>query len=396
MQNNLSVYIHFPFCKSKCPYCDFNSRSESFDEDELEKAYIRELNYFYNKTRDRKISTIFFGGGTPSLMSSKTIENIISHVVKLWGIIENKVTKDIEISIEANPTSVEMQKIKDFKSAGINRLSLGIQSLVEKDLKILGRKHSVCEAKKAIEIAQKNFGKNYSIDLIYTRPNQKISDWIIELEEAIKLSPYHVSLYQLTLEEGTKFHSMYEEGKLNLPNDDVSTEFYKETNRFMQANNFPQYEISNYAKPGSECQHNLNYWQSGEYIGIGAGAHSRVCIGNIINNNYKVRTAIEMEKNPKDWIKLVNERDIGFSEVEMLKKSEFLEEFLLMGLRLNKGIGNYEFSNYITEDLFRIINKNKLQKCIKNGLISIDKKNSSIKATRKGFLLLNTTLQKLL
>jgi oxygen-independent coproporphyrinogen-3 oxidase len=395
MQNsNISIYIHFPFCKSKCPYCDFNSRPENFNEDELKKAYLVELDYFYKKTKDRKVNTIFFGGGTPSLMSPSLMESIIKQIEKLWGFSDD--LDKIEVSMEANPTSVETQKIKDFRSIGVNRLSIGVQSLINDDLKKLGRQHNVDEAKKAIEIAQKNFSEHYSIDLIYTRPNQKISDWFVELEEAIKISPYHISLYQLTLEEGTKFYSMHEAGELIMHDEDLSAEFYEETNKFMRENNFPLYEVSNYAKQGFECLHNLNYWQGGEYIGIGAGAHSRVCIGNIINDNYKFRTAIEMEKDPKDWMKLVNERGIGFSEATMLEKEEFIEEFLLMGLRLNRGVGNKELSRYISQDLFQLIDKNKLQKCIKNGLIEIDETNSNIKATKKGFLLLNTTLQELL
>lgn len=216
---NISLYTHFPFCKSKCPYCDFNSRPQSFDEPKLLTAYLRELSYFHKKTQGRVLATIYFGGGTPSLASPKFIGTIIAEARKLWGL-----TDDCEVSMEANPTSVESAKLKAFKDAGINRISLGIQSLIDSDLHVLGRQHTAKEAREAIAIAHKVFGKRYSIDLIYTRPNQKISDWKRELAEAIKLSPYHISLYQLTIEGGTKFGAMYDAGKLAIPDNDTSAE----------------------------------------------------------------------------------------------------------------------------------------------------------------------------
>jgi oxygen-independent coproporphyrinogen-3 oxidase len=334
---------------------------------------------------------IFFGGGTPSLASPKFISTIIAEARKLWGL-----TKDCEISMEANPTSVEAKKLEAFKKAGINRISLGIQSLIDADLKKLGRQHTAKEAREAIKIAKKVFGKHYSIDLIYTRPNQKISDWKKELAEAIKLSPYHMSLYQLTIEGGTKFGSMYDVGNLEMPDDDTSADFYEITNEIMEKAGMPAYEVSNYAKPGYECKHNLNYWKSGEYIGIGAGAHSRICTGIAQTDKYKPRLAIEMEKNPKEWMKYVNERGVGFCEAEILTKQEFIEEFLLMGLRLRDGVGNKEFNKYIDENLLEKIDKKKLKKCIKNALIEIDEKSSNIKTTEKGVLVLNSILKELL
>ncbi|MFW9951595.1 MAG: radical SAM family heme chaperone HemW, partial [Candidatus Thorarchaeota archaeon] len=222
MSQKLAIYIHWPFCKSKCPYCDFNSYAvKDFDDNKFKDTYIQELHYFKSKARDRIISSIFFGGGTPSLMRASTIEEIIYEIEKLWHI-----PKNTEISMEANPTSVEIEKFRDFYKAGINRMSLGIQSLYDEDLKFLGRKHNALEAKEAIKTAAKVFGNRYSIDLIYARPKQTLHNWQLELEEAINLSPYHISLYQLTVEQGTRFYQQEKDRIFIIPNGKLSADFY--------------------------------------------------------------------------------------------------------------------------------------------------------------------------
>ncbi len=349
--SDLSIYIHYPFCLSKCPYCDFNSyKLSSLDEENFLRAYLGELDYYGRFFKDRKIKTIFFGGGTPSLISINFLENIFKKINDIWNIDNN-----IEISMEANPTTFEINKFKEFKNLGINRLSIGVQSFNDEILKFFGRIHSVEEAKKAIDIASKVFFDKYSIDLIYARPNQKLNDWLKELEEAIRFSPFHISLYQLIVEEGTKFF----EDKIEELEENKAAEMYKTTNEFLESNDIFLYEVSNYAKKGYECKHNLNYWNSGEWVGIGAGAHGRLCFNNDFINGYKLRTDIENIKNPIKWQKQVLEKGYGFEIKENLTKDEFIEEILLMGLRMRNGISINNVKKYLKiDDLREILNKN--------------------------------------
>ena len=343
---NLSIYIHYPFCLSKCPYCDFNSycKPKNLNTEEFLQAYLLEIENYYKLTSKHKIKTIFFGGGTPSLMNIDFLDKIMKKIDSCWGINEK-----IEISMEANPTTVEANKFKDFKNAGINRLSIGIQSLKDEELKFFGRIHSRSEALKAIDIAQNLFDKHYSIDLIYARPKQKINDWLQELEEAAKLSPYHISLYQLIVEEGTIFFTKnikpLEEGR--------AAKMYKITNDFLQDHKIYMYEVSNYARKGFECKHNLNYWNSGEWIGIGAGAHGRLC-GEFVEN-YKKRYAIQNFNDVKTWQDSVFKKGFGYEERLLLTKDEFIEEIFLMGLRLKKGLNLSKIKKYLKIDSFRDI-----------------------------------------
>ena len=252
--NEISIYIHYPFCKSKCPYCDFNSYCNiKIDEDSLIQAYKNEINFYKKYIVNRDIKTIYFGGGTPSLMSEKLLSSILGEISKIGNI-----TDDCEITSEANPNSANFEKLNNFKKIGINRLSLGVQSLYDEDLKFLGRIHNRADAIQSIKDAQKIFKDRYTIDLIYTRPNQKIANWLEELKEAIKLSPYHISLYQLIIEKGTPFYKR----KMQLPDDDLSVEFYNKTYDFLESCGINFYEISNYAKSGYESKHNLVYWKN--------------------------------------------------------------------------------------------------------------------------------------
>lgn len=382
---DLSIYIHYPFCLSKCPYCDFNSyKLTAINQVDFLNAYLLEIENYYNLLKNREIKTIFFGGGTPSIMSIDFASKIINKINDLWGI------GNIEISMEANPTTVEIGKFCDFNKIGINRLSIGIQSLNDDWLKFFGRMHNKAEAIKAIEIAQKIFEKRYSIDLIYARPKQKINDWLNELEEAVKLSPYHISLYQLIIEEGTKF---FEIGIKTL-GDKKASEMYNITNDFLENKNINIYEVSNYAKSGFECRHNLNYWDNGEWIGVGAGAHGRVCFGDDFVDGYKIRTSVENYKSPQKWIDSVLQTGFGCEIKEDLTKEEFIEEVLLMGLRLRGGIKLENVKKYLIVDSVKDIVSDSYNGLVKDDLVVVN--NGALKVNVKYFNVLDSIIEKLM
>ena len=376
---SISIYIHYPFCKSKCPYCDFNSYCNlNIEEEELIKAYLNEIEYYKDIIKDKVIDTIYFGGGTPSLMSEKLLSNIMNKINSLY-----KINKSCEISLESNPNSINYEKLKSFKDIGINRLSIGVQSLIDEDLKFLGRIHNKDEAIKAINNAQKIFNDRYSIDLIYGRPNQNLKEWKDELNEAIQLSPFHISLYQLIIEKGTPFYR----NKVQTPNEDIATKLYEETHNILEKNNIFQYEISNYAKNGYECKHNLVYWNNGEWIGIGAGAHGR------ININQK-RYGIQNLKKPLNWLDKTLKNKNGISIKKLLSKQEIIEEYLIMGLRIKDGIKIKNLQKNIDcNNFYDILDKNNIEFLAKLNLINANDKN--IKLTKKGFLLLNSVIEKL-
>lgn len=378
--NELSIYIHYPFCKSKCPYCDFNSYCNiKIDEEDLIKGYTNEINYYKKYIANKTIKTIYFGGGTPSLMGEKLLSSIIQTISNIANI-----SNDCEITAEANPNSASFEKLNNFKKIGINRLSIGVQSLYDKDLKFLGRIHNRNDALKTINDAQKIFKDKYTIDLIYTRPDQKISDWEKELKETIKLSPYHLSLYQLIIEPGTKFYT----NKIKLPNDDLSIEFYNMTYDFLEDNGIKFYEISNYAKNGYESKHNLVYWTNGNWLGIGAGAHSRLDINNS-------RYAIQNVKNPNKWLQKCLAQKNGKSLKSKLSNNEIIEEFVLMGLRIRNGIELKNLQKNIKCDsLYDILNRKNIDILANNGLL-INSPNN-IRITKNGIMLLNSIIEKIL
>lgn len=377
---NISLYIHYPFCVSKCPYCDFNSYCNiHLSEDKLLDAYLKELEYYKKYFQNKQLSTIYFGGGTPSLMSTNLLNKIFNKITKITNISNN-----CEITLEANPNSINLDKMNDFKNIGINRLSIGIQSLYDTELKKLGRIHNRQEGIEAIENAQKVFKDKYSIDLIYTRPEQKLEDWKKELEEAVSLSPYHISLYQLIIEKGTQFYK----NEVKLPEENMSIDFYNFTRDFLNNKGLNFYEISNYAKKGYESKHNLVYWQNGEWIGIGAGAHSRA------NYNNK-RYAIQNIKNPIKWYEKCINKNNGISIRSILSQEEIIEEFVLMGLRIKDGIDLKNLQKNIDcNSFYDILNSNNIQLLAKNNLLTHTKNN--IKLTKKGFLLLNSIIDKVL
>jgi len=378
----LSIYIHYPFCKSKCPYCDFNSHvRESVDYENFLKAYERELEFFASKLSTRKVNTIFFGGGTPSLMPIFLVEGILKKISELF-----EVDQDCEISLEANPTSSESSKFKALRDIGINRLSMGIQALNDEDLKFLGREHSAKEAMETIEIAAKIFD-NFSFDLIYARPKQSLEAWKDELERAISIGTKHLSLYQLTIEKGTKFFSQFARKEFVMPDENLSAEFYEMTNQITSDAGFALYEISNYAKKNYECKHNMVYWQGGDYLGIGAGAHSRIYLDGEVK-----RSAITMLHEPMAWLKKAQEEGAAIQKIEKISAKELIEELTLMGLRLPAGIDDKIFQTHFKKNISEIFDLKKLQSLANQGLINITDESINIPESKR--LITNSIIEK--
>jgi putative oxygen-independent coproporphyrinogen III oxidase len=321
------VYIHWPFCLSKCPYCDFNShvRHAAIDEPRFVHALASEIATTAARVPDRTVSTIFFGGGTPSLMQPASVAAVLDAVAKHWTI-----AADPEITLEANPTSVEATRLRDYRAAGVNRVSLGVQALDDAALKALGRTHTAHEALAAVAVARSAFERT-SFDLIYARPGQTPDAWRAELERALSEASEHLSLYQLTIEPDTPFATLYACGKLAIPDDELARNLYDTTQEACAHAGLPAYEISNHARPGAECRHNLVYWRYGEYAGIGPGAHGRL----IVNRK---RHATATEKRPETWLMRVEATGHGVIMDETLTRDQAADEFLLMGLRLAEGI----------------------------------------------------------
>ena len=321
------VYVHWPFCLSKCPYCDFNShvRHGAIDEHRFARAFAREIKTTAARAGGREVSSIFLGGGTPSLMRPETVGAVLDAIAKHW-----RVADDVEVTLEANPTSVEAARFAGYRSAGVNRVSLGVQALDDASLKQLGRLHTAREALDAVAIARKAFAR-YSFDLIYARPDQTPHAWASELELAIKEAAEHLSLYQLTIEEGTPFFGLHAAGKLKTPDELLARALYDVTQEVCGRHGLPAYEISNHARKGAQCRHNLVYWRGDEYAGIGPGAHGRLDINGR-------RRAIATEKRPEAWLMRVEANGHGIVTDDVLSRVERADEFLLMGLRLAEGI----------------------------------------------------------
>lgn len=368
---NIGIYVHWPYCLSKCPYCDFNSHVSKEKIDQLNYLSLikKELDSYSEIIGNKTISSVFFGGGTPSLMEPKIIDNLLDHISKKY-----KTDQALEITLEANPTSVEQNKFIAYSSSGINRVSIGVQSLNDVDLKRLGRNHTAKEAIKAIDIAFNSFN-SVSIDLIYCRPGQKEEDWERELHEALSLSTQHLSLYQLTIEPNTRYEILFKAGKLKLPDENTSARLYQMTEDICEKYNLYKYEISNFAKNGHQCLHNLNYWHSGEWIGIGPGAHSRII------KNMK-RTSIINEYDPKKWSNLIIKNGNSTIEEEILTNEQNSDEYLLMSLRTTQGMKIKKYNS-----LGGKLDKVKVDQFINDGFLEKNNFGENINITRKGSML---------
>lgn len=372
------LYIHWPFCQAKCPYCDFNSHvSASIDQKRWADAYVAELERYRGPTGDRILGSVFFGGGTPSLMDPETVHRILDKVREIW-----RTTNNPEITLEANPTSVEAGRFVGYRDAGVNRVSMGIQALNNHDLRKLGRLHSVEEALSAFDIARNAFDR-VSFDLIYARQDQTLEGWTNELELALGLAVDHLSMYQLTIEDGTAFGDRYAAGKLRgLPDDDRAADMYDLTQEICDKFGFPAYEVSNHAKPDAESIHNKIYWQYGDYIGIGPGAH-----GRLTQNGH--RFATESHRNPNMWLNLVETQGSGQTNFDQLSPDDELTEFLLMGMRLSEGVDIDRLNNLGGGEVL-----SKADDLLDRRLLSIE--NNRLRVTPTGRPILNAVLRALL
>ncbi len=372
------LYIHWPFCQAKCPYCDFNSHvSQKIDQKRWLRAYLSELDRVAEQTQGRVLQTVFFGGGTPSLMDPETVAAILERVRRLWP-----AANDLETTLEANPGSVEAGRFRAYRDGGVNRISMGIQALNDRDLKRLGRIHTVDEAKAAFEIARNTF-ERVSFDLIYARQEQTLDEWTAELREALSMAIDHLSLYQLTVEQGTAFGDRYNRGKLRgLPEEDLAADMYEMTQEICADYGFDAYEVSNFARTGSESRHNQIYWRYGDYAGIGPGAHARLTLDG-------QKYAIETWKMPGKWLEAA-EAGNGESLSEAIDRSGQATEFLLMGSRLSEGIDLLRYEELAGEPLAT----GKLDAMRELGMIVFE--NQKLKATPQGRLVLDSVLTELL
>jgi putative oxygen-independent coproporphyrinogen III oxidase len=370
------VYVHWPFCLSKCPYCDFNShvRHSGIDEARFVRAFGAEIATFAARAPGRTVATIFFGGGTPSLMQPATVGAILDAIAARWT-----VAPDVEVTLEANPTSVEAERFRGYRAAGVNRVSLGVQALDDAALAQLGRLHTAAEALAAVKLARTVF-ERYSFDLIYARTNQTPQAWAGELEHAIDEAAEHLSLYQLTIEPDTPFATLHAAGKLVIPDDDAARTLYDVTQEICAARGLPAYEVSNHARQGAQCRHNLIYWRGHEYAGIGPGAHARLDIDGR-------RHALATERRPEGWLERVETLGHGLVTDEALTREERADEFLLMGLRLAEGIDPERYAGIAA----RPLDQKRVSFLIEEGMVEI-MPNGHLCVTRSGFPVLDAVV----
>ena len=376
--SGFGIYIHWPFCLSKCPYCDFNSHQVGqVDQIRWRDALLTELAHYAPQASGREVTSVFFGGGTPSLMDPASVQAVLEAICEYWPI-----ARGIEITLEANPSTVEASRFEDFRRAGINRLSMGIQALNDPALKFLGRHHSVAEALSALEIARSTFDR-ISFDLIYARPDQSLQDWAQELTRALDFCADHLSVYQLTIEDGTAFAPRYKAGEFLLPDEPILADMFDLTQDILNNAGLPAYEVSNHARPGAECHHNLTYWLGGDYLGIGPGAHGRLWT-----------LATRGIRSPNAWLAQVEASGHGAEEQAHMPALERAQEMLMTGLRLNKGIHRGLFKIVSGLDLTQVLDAQGLDHMVEAGFVISD--DHTLRVTPAGFLLLNSVTQKLL
>lgn len=374
-----AIYVHWPFCQAKCPYCDFNSHvALKIDHARWAKAYLSELDRMRELTGERIVKSVFFGGGTPSLMPPDRVSTILERVAKLWP-----QANDLEITLEANPTSAEAARFRGFRDAGVNRVSIGIQALNDADLRNLGRLHTAAEAVRAFDLARHTFPR-VSFDLIYARQNQTLDDWRSELGKALALQPTHLSLYQLTIEAGTAFGDRYKRGKLRgLPEDDTAADMYLLTQELCDAAGLPAYEISNHALEGEESRHNTVYWKYGDYLGVGPGAHGRLTSGG-------QRCARQSVRMPDAWLEKVEQEGQGELAPQPLSTEEQAAEYLMMSLRLREGSSLSRYQSLARTPISPVA----LSELVESGHLWM--RDDRFGATPEGRIVLNAVLRHLL
>jgi oxygen-independent coproporphyrinogen-3 oxidase len=371
---SFALYIHWPFCLSKCPYCDFNSHVRAaIDEGAWRQALLSELDHWADATPNREVASIFFGGGTPSLMSAATVGALLDRAAARW-----RLSRDVGVTLEANPTSVEAGKFTGFRAAGVNRVSLGVQALDDAALAALGRRHDAGEAIRAVELARRHFPR-WSFDLIYARPGQTAAAWASELDRALALAGDHLSLYQLTIEPGTAFATAYGRGELALPDEEDAAALYELTQERLAAAGMPAYEVSNHARPGGECRHNLVYWRHQDYVGIGPGAHGRLTLDGTSFATRQLRA-------PETWLAAVGREGHGTQERAALSPREAAEETLMMGLRLAEGVER--------DSVREAIDESRVPDLVEGGFLADDP--DRLRTTQAGRQRLNAVLNALL
>ncbi len=381
-KNDISIYVHWPFCLSLCPYCDFNSHLlQNIDYDLWARSYKAEIDFFKERITGKYIKSVFFGGGTPSLMPPQLVHSILNNLSSVGSI-----TSNTEITLEANPTSYEAEKFQNFKHAGINRVSIGIQSLKDENLKFLGRNHNASEAIQVVKSAAEIFDR-YSFDLIYALPNQTLQDWQTEVKEALQLASKHISLYQLTIEKGTPFYSLHKKKAFQLPSEDLAADMYEWTNEHLLQHGYNRYEISNYAHTGQESIHNLTYWNYEEYIGIGAGAHSRL-------HNQDNIEAVMMINSPQKWFDGIAKFGNAIQSRTKLSEHDIVKEYLMMSTRLKTGLNEENFHAITGKKFTEILDPNNLVLYQEQGLITL--KHNHLILTDKGLMLHNYIIAQLL
>jgi len=372
--NRLAVYVHWPFCQSKCPYCDFNSHvRDRIDQAGWRDALLADLAHEAALTQGQTVGSLFFGGGTPSLMEPATVAALIDAVHRHWPVADG-----LEITLEANPGSVEASRFADFAAAGVNRVSLGLQALDDAALQFLGRRHSVAEGLAALDLARRLFPR-VSFDLIYARPGQTAAAWEAELTRALSFGTGHLSLYQLTIEPGTAFAEQHRRQRFTLPDEDLAADLFVLTGALTETHGLPRYETSNHARPGEESRHNLAYWHYDTYVGVGPGAHGR-----------RGGCATQRLKRPEDWRDSVGAQGHGLEGTVPLSPRARAEEALLMGLRLTRGIDRARFAANTGMALDAIIDPAACRTLCAEGLLADDSR--TLRATPQGQLVLNALL----
>jgi oxygen-independent coproporphyrinogen-3 oxidase len=376
------IYVHWPFCQSKCPYCDFNSHvRETVDQHRWRRALLAELDHYAAQTPARPVTSVFFGGGTPSLMPPETVAAVIERVRESW-----RLAADAEITLEANPSSVEAERFAAYRAAGVNRVSLGVQSLNDAALGFLGRRHSAREARQAVSTAQRCFPR-VSFDLIYARPGQTPADWRAELSQALAMGTEHLSVYQLTIEPGTVFHGAWRRGELVPPGEESAAALYEGTQEVLERAGLPAYEISNHARSGAESRHNLTYWRYGDYAGIGPGAHGRLSLGG-------QKLATRQHRAPEAWLDAVERAGHATRSAAPLSRDQRLAELVMMGLRLREGVARAAFRRELESDPEDLLESARLSDLQEAALISLDA--AGLRATAAGRQRLDGVLDYLL